>query len=139
MTISKFAGQYDWLSNFYPCNITYEGISYSSSEHAYQAAKTVDVSERQKIAGLNSPGAAKKAGRKVSMRPDWDKIKFQVMEDILRLKFNGTNQLSILLKSTKNEELVEGNHWHDYVWGVCNGKGQNNLGKILMKIRGDLG
>lgn len=135
--IESFKGEYRFLSNFWPCEIEWEGIKYPSTENAYQAAKTLDLSDRQKIASMK-PGEAKKFGRKVRMREDWDEIKLKVMEDINRIKFTSSRELEKKLVLTNGQELIEGNNWNDTFWGVCKGKGQNNLGKILMKIRNDL-
>jgi N-glycosidase YbiA len=125
----------EFLSNFYFCDVKYEGITYPTSEHAFQAAKTLDVSERKRIAGLGNPGLAKRAGRKLkSIRSNWDSIRIGVMEDILRIKFSNP-ELRAKLLSTGEEKLVEGNDWGDRFWGVCDGQGENWLGQLLMKIR----
>ena len=47
-------------------------------------------------------------------------------------------ELGNKLLETGNQELVEGNTWGDIFWGVCNGKGQNWLGKILMMVRDEI-
>ena len=73
-----------WLSNFYMSSVRYLGITYPSSEHAYQAQKTLDLVERQQIATLKTPGQAKRAGKAVKMRSDWEQVKDQIMEDIVR-------------------------------------------------------
>jgi len=59
------------------------------------------------------------------------------MTDLVRQKFSNP-QLAKQLLDTKDFELIEGNTWGDTFWGVCSGKGQNNLGKILMQIRNEL-
>jgi len=135
--IDLFRGQYRFLSNFYPCTITYEGIEYSTTEHAYQAAKTLDIERRKYISQLETPGQTKRAGRNLKLRSDWEEVKLQVMYDICKLKFSKPN-FAEKLKSTGNQELVEGNTWNDTFWGRCKGRGQNNLGKILMRIRSEI-
>jgi len=135
--ITSFNGRYRFLSNFAPCKVIYDGLEYSSTEAAYQAAKTFDASQRRQIREASSPGEAKKLGRKVTMRPDWDNIKLQIMEDLLRKKFSQSDFKRALL-NTADAELCEGNYWGDIFWGVCRGKGENHLGKLLMKIREDL-
>ena len=82
-------------------------------------------------------GKAKKAGREIICRSDWKEIKDSVMELALRIKFQNKVLCEKLL-NTGNSELVEGNWWGDTYWGVCEGKGENRLGKILMKIRDEL-
>src|SRR5690348_9381030 len=61
--IAEFQGEYRFLSNFWPAEVAYEGITYPTAEHAYQAAKTMDVNERKRIAALPTPAEAKAAGR----------------------------------------------------------------------------
>lgn len=135
--ISSFTGDYRFLSNFYPSEVELDGVIYPSVEHAYQAAKTLDKKERTVFHKHPLPSAAeaKKLGRKLSMRSDWDGVKLQVMEDLLVQKFAHAD-LKEQLSQTKGSLLVEGNWWGDSFWGVDNRKGgQNHLGKLLMKIR----
>lgn len=144
--IDRFEGSYKFLSNFYPCKVEYDGLLFHNTEAAYQAAKTLDLETRKFISSLVEPNLAKKAGQMVDMRPDWHMVKFQIMYDILWIKFNQPDLKEKLLE-TGDAELIEGNWWHDNIWGVCNcgncpthkvGPGQNHLGKTLMKIRNDL-
>lgn len=145
--IDRFDGtEFGFLSNFFPSTIKYNGFTYKTVEHAFQAAKTLDSKEQKKIREAPSPGKAKRLGRKVTLRKDWESIKFKVMEDCLRLKFS-IPELRKRLLETGDEELIEGTTgWCDNVWGVCScdkckgsGKvGQNNLGKLLMKIRKEI-
>jgi len=132
--IDKFEGRHRFLSNFYLHQMTFENILYPSSEHAYQAAKTLDVSLRLGIANLPSPGKAKKAGKNLELREDWEDVKVDIMREILNIKFQDP-ELQTKLLDTGYHELVEGNTWGDTFWGVCGGEGQNWLGKLLMKIR----
>src|SRR4051794_10492805 len=68
--IDSFQGEYRFLSNFWPAEVVYEGVTYPSVEHAYQAAKTLSIEERKRIASLPTPGEAKKEGQKLIKRPD---------------------------------------------------------------------
>jgi ribA/ribD-fused uncharacterized protein len=138
MKINCFDKEYAFLSNFYPVEIEMSGVKYPTSEHAFQAMKTMDQSERMSIANCSTAGRAKRLGKKVTLRNDWEDIKLKVMYVILQKKFSENEDLKQKLLDTGDIELVEGNNWHDYYWGVCNGKGQNNLGKILMLIRKEL-
>lgn len=131
--ISSFSGKHEFLSNFSPCSVWMEGVEYSSVEHAYQAAKTTDKTWREKIRLEPSPAKAKRIGRKVPLRPDWDVHRLAVMEALLWQKFL-IEPFRTLLLGTGTETLVEGNTWGDRFWGVC-GEGENHLGRILMKIR----
>lgn len=135
--ITKFRKEYFFMSNFYPCFVTYKGITYTTSEAAYQAQKTLDNAERREFSKLD-PNSAKEKGQTVNKRPDWDKIKLEEMYYICKTKFIQNPKLGKLLLETKDEELIEGNDWDDTFWGVCNGVGENHLGKTLMKIRDEL-
>ena len=131
-----FHGVNYFLSNFYPSVITLDEIEYPTLEHAYQAAKTLNPIQRQMIREANTPGAAKKLGRKVDLRPDWEQIKLKIMYDLVKQKFAGPLKQSLL--NTGDAYLEETNWWHDTFWGVCDGIGKNWLGKILMAIRKEL-
>ena len=134
MTIDSFRDEHDYLSNFYSCPVEYDGLTYQNTEAAFQAAKCVDRNEREKFVSL-SPGQAKKLGRKVDLREDWETVKIDVMRDVLKSKFSLNSELREKLIATGDVELIEGNHWNDRFWGVCRGKGQNHLGKLLMELR----
>ena len=135
--INQFDKEWAFLSNFYPREIEFEGIIYPTNEHFFQAMKTLDINERKAIANASTPGLAKKMGRSVSLRPDWEDIKDDVMLEGLYRKF-ADDELADWLLDTGDEELVEGNWWHDRYWGVCDGVGQNKLGKLLMKVRSEI-
>ena len=141
--IEKFDGEYAFLSNFSPSEIEYEGIIYPTVEHAFQAAKTMDMAERQRIANLSTPGEAKRAGRRVALRPDWETIKDDVMYNCLCAKFK-IPELREKLIATRKEWLVEGNTWHDNYWGDCscekcrNIRGRNVLGETLCVVRNEI-
>ena len=135
--IEKFDGEYRWLSNFWNAPVIYDGYAFPSSENAYQYAKIApdertdkDVSDFQ----FCTAGQSKRKGQKVKIRDDWSAVKLEVMEEILRSKFED-DLLRWRLCETAPQEIVEGNTWGDVFWGVCDGKGSNHLGKILMKIR----
>lgn len=134
MVIDRFVGEYAFLSNFFEIPAYYSGILYQNSEAAFQAQKTLDPKEREKFSTMN-PSEAKRAGRDVVLRDDWEHVKDGIMFDIVLSKFVSNPVLKKLLLDTGDEELIEGNTWNDTYWGVYNGKGQNHLGKILMKVR----
>jgi len=96
-----------------------------------------EILVRQLISEIMKPGDVKKFGKTLELRKDWDNIKLEVMEYGLRQKFSKKYFKEKLLE-TKNKELIEGNYWNDTYWGICRGKGDNNLGKLLMKIRKEL-
>lgn len=134
--IDYFWDEHRFLSNFDKVPIAYEGITYPTSENAFQAAKSLDPDIRKEFVNL-TPGQAKKKGRHIDLRPDWETVKLQVMENILRIKF-ATPKYKQLLLNTGNAVLIEGNTWNDTYWGVCNGVGENHLGQLLMKIRNEM-
>lgn len=133
--ISEFRNEYFFLSNFYPVSIFYNGLYFNSTEAAFQAMKC--PSRMKEFQTLN-PSEAKKLGRHVAMRIDWEEVKEQVMYDICSVKFTQNPLLAQKLLDTSDAELIEGNTWGDKTWGVCNGEGKNLLGKILMRIRSEL-
>lgn len=135
--IDSFSGEWRPLSNFWYTPVMLDGITYSTNEHAFQAAKTLDIWQREAIQVAKTPAIAKLLGRQVTLRPDWEEIKIEVMTDLNRQKYKNP-ELRALLLSTGDASLIEGNHWGDTFWGVCNGVGNNYLGKILMSIRDEL-
>lgn len=137
MRIDSFSGEYRWLSNFYPSDVTLDGVTYATVEHAFQAAKTFDEKMRRVVAAAPTPGQAKKLGRGLPLRADWEGVKQSVMLDLLRQKF-ARGELKGLLLATGEAELVEGNWWGDRYWGVCSGEGTNHLGRLLMQVREEL-
>ena len=133
--ILAFDGPYEFLSNFWPSPLEWEGVAYPTVEHAFQAAKTLDGAKRRWIAALPYPADAKAAGQRVDLRPDWEAVKTGIMAELLRLKFADPDLRDQLL-ATGAAELVEGNHWFDRVWGQCPvGVGENRLGILLMAER----
>lgn len=135
--ICGFNGEYRWLSNFYRCCVVLDELGFTSVEHAYQAAKTLDLSIRHHIWLLQTAGDAKKFSKVMIIRDDWDSVKLSVMTDLVSQKFSYPSLKEKLL-STGNAYLEETNYWGDVYWGVCKGVGENNLGKIIMKIRESL-
>jgi ribA/ribD-fused uncharacterized protein len=136
MPIECFDGEYRFLSNFHPAPV----FGYPTAEHAYQAGKTLDPAEQLKIRDAPTATAAKRLGRTVTLRPEWNDEKFRVnaMYTIVREKFFSHPELGQQLLATGDEELIEGNWWGDQFWGVSRGAGKNWLGKILMRVRDEL-
>lgn len=135
--ITQFRDEYFFLSNFYLCDILYNGLKYGSVEAAFQAQKVTNLKDQVPFTQM-TPGQAKKYGRKVKLRKDWEEVKLGIMEEIIREKFKYDPELTKMLLETGDKELIEGNNWNDTFWGVCKDKGENHLGKILMKIREEL-
>ena len=132
--IDAFRNEYFFLSNFYEAPVSYEGISYQNNEAAFQAMKCISPLDRAQFANL-SPTEAKKLGRKINLRHDWEDIKVNVMKELIHCKFDQNPDLKEKLLSTGNTYLEEGNNWGDKIWGTVNGQGANLLGRILMQER----
>lgn len=166
--IAGFRDEYRFLSNFYNAPVTYNGVTYKNSEAAFQAAKFLHLTP-DIIRATISPSVidgcgfdltddrcvehafatmsardAKKLGRKLPLRPDWEDVKFDIMREIVYNKFVNNPHLKCMLIATGNEQLVERNRWHDNIWGDCtcdickNRTGKNMLGVILMETRARL-
>ena len=140
--INEFKRKYYFLSNFYEAPVTWNGVTYRNNEAAFQSAKVISGKER--FANLD-PSSAKKLGRKVQLRSDWEDIKDNVMYEICKSKFSQNETLKKRWLATGDEYLEEGTTgWHDNIWGNCNCEkcknitGENRFGKILMKVRDEL-
>lgn len=140
--INAFKGKYSFLSNFYPCIISYEGLKYPSVEHAFQAAKSLDNEVRRGFQVCPTAADAKYFGRHVKLRSDWDEVKIRVMKDLVKDKFvrnfSFRSDMKQMLLDTGDSYLEEGNNHGDTFWGTVNGRGENHLGKILMEVRDEL-
>lgn len=135
--IDHFTKEYRWLSNFHESPVVYDGVTYPTVEHAYQAAKTSSPEAREIIRSAPKPAMARKLGQEVELSSDWDTRRVAVMSSLLVQKFS-VEPLRTKLLNTGDAELIEGNWWKDTFWGVCNGVGKNMLGQLLMEIRKNL-
>ena len=140
--IGPFRGRHHFLSNYYAEALDLYGRRYPTAEHAYQCQKARDAKEALWIEDSPTPGEAKRRGRKVAMRPDWDTVRFQIMREVLKAKFAPHSQMAVLLLETGDEMLVEVN-WGDRFWGQTMNAdyalvGSNYLGRLLMEIRDGL-
>ena len=133
--IDSFKGPHGFLSNFWPSEVVLDGQRFPTVEHAYQASKVLSTKERERIMLASTPAAAKRMGRRLALRPDWDEAKLSVMRGLVGQKFEIPGLRDLLL-ATGDAELVEGNRWGDTFWGECEGVGLNHLGRILMCVRG---
>lgn len=135
--INSFRDEYYFLSNFYECYVTYNGLTYKNNEAAFQAQKCINPKDREKFCNLRA-SESKKLGRRVVLRKDWEDIKIKVMTDIVKAKFKQNEDLQKKLLATEDAYLEEENTWGDRIWGTVNGVGANNLGRILMNVRKEL-
>ena len=138
-----FAGERRFLGNFFYSPIQYDNYVYKTAEHAFQAAKTFNEAEKTKIKLSATPNVAKKLGRRVTLRADWEDIKYNIMEEIVRAKFQQNYKLMQKLVLIPDKELCEWNKHHDNIWGICvcsrckGNKGRNWLGKILRVVKNE--
>ncbi len=135
--ISEFKHSFYFLSNFYPVPFYYKGVQFLNAEAAFQAQKDP---KRQKEFSCLGPSEAKRLGRRVELREDWELVKESEMFDIVQAKFQQNPELAKKLLETGNAVLIEGNQWHDNIWGSCTcdrckNQGSNKLGRILMAVR----
>lgn len=141
--IDSFSGPYTWLSNFAMIPFVADSVTWPSVEHAYQAGKTLRFDLQHAIRLAKTPRDAKRLGRKVALRDDWEDVKDGYMAALLRTKF-AAPLLGAKLVATGRALLIEGNSWHDNYWGdcvcpkCCTKAGLNKLGGLLMVVREEL-
>lgn len=136
--ITEFQGEYRWLSNFWPSRVELSEIGYPTVEHAFVAGKTMDPLVRHTLKETcKTPGEAKIFGRALELREDCEEVKIPLMKYLLTQKFQDP-ELKQKLLDTGDQELIEGNTWNDTFWGVCDGVGENHLGKLLMEVREEI-
>lgn len=136
-TIYGFVGNNSFLSNFYPCEVWYDGVMFPTSENAYQAAKVPQ--DKRKLFVTCTPAKSKKLWKDHTKMntAQWNELRMDVMTQCVYYKFTQNTLLSTQLLNTGNKYLIEANLWNDEFWGfnVKNNKGENNLGKLLMRVR----
>jgi len=137
--IERFTGDYRFLSNFFASPVRDEKGEYATVEHAYQAAKASNDAEWYSIATASTPAKAKRRGSAVVTDMFWEAKRLPLMRAFLIKKFAPGSHLAYRLLSTGDSELIEGNDWNDRFWGMCNGVGENHLGRLLMESRDRLG
>lgn len=146
--ITSFRGEFMVLSNFSRTPFVVNGTAWPTSEHFFQANKTLNLLHCKEIRDASTPGIAKKMGSprgykgfKITLRENWELIRIPVMEFVVKEKFGQNVRALELLMSTEGHLLIEGNIWHDNFWGNCycpkcvNKPGLNNLGIVLMNYR----
>lgn len=132
------SGLYGPLSNFARFGFVLDGKQWPTSEHYYQAQKTLDPALQEAIRQQPTAKLAKQLAQTVQLRPDWEAVKYNVMKTALLAKFSQMKSLRELLLSTGDQQLIEASPY-DYVWGCGkDGTGQNLLGQCLMEVREQL-
>ncbi len=115
---------------------------FPTSEHAYQWKKFIDrnTAVADSILNARSPQLVKNISNdnKSLVSSEWDTEKVGVMEEILRVKLSQHADVEAVLRSTGSKMIIE-NSPSDSFWGIGpTGEGENNLGKIWMKLRNEL-
>lgn len=154
--INSFSGTHSFLSNFHPAPVYIligtKWVRCPTLEHGFQASKTLSAHHRRRIVEASTPGQAKRLGnaRGIHRVSYWDDAKTIIMLELLRQKFS-RSEFARKLRNTGDARLIEGNNWHDNFWGVClcgrdassdgkcDGTGQNWLGRLLTRVRKDIG
>lgn len=142
-TINGFFGEFTWLSNFWECKIEFKDVSFLSVEAAYQASKCENFEEFLSFKTL-TPIEARKRGKKIKLRADWDKVKYNIMFYLVFQKFSRNPALALNLRETLNKKLIGANNWGDTYWGIAykeydglwvTSGGFNRLGMVLHDVR----
>ena len=136
--IIEFRGEFSWLSNFFPVQIEYEGLTYPSVEHAYQAGKLINIEDR-KLFLIMSAGQAKRNWKKYKTYNLTEEFRLNLMYQLLSIKFNQEPFKSLLI-ATGDCYIQEGNRFSDTFFGYClkTNQGKNMLGHLIMQIRMEL-
>ncbi len=134
--IKLFKGDYTFLGNRFPCRFNWRGLAYGSAEAAFQSSKCTEESERKVFASCSADKAVQR-GKELVPYTGWEEDQLDIMESILQAKFGQNPSLMQKLVDTGNCVLLNGNNKHETYWGVdlYSWEGENNLGKLLMKIR----
>jgi N-glycosidase YbiA len=113
---------------------------YRTVEHFFQAHKAIDAAGHAAVADAPTPREAKRQGRRVALREDWEEVKQQVMLDGLRRKFALPRFREVLL-ATGDRPIMEDSRY-DFEWGARDADGgwggQNLLGRLLEQVRAEL-
>ncbi len=153
-TIARFRGEHEYLSNPFHAPIVYRGLVYKSTEYLFQAMKATNVADREEIRNAPTWREAKQIAHDIALPEWWNDERETMMMTCLWIKFTQHLPLAVQLKATGNATLIEGNTWHDNIWGHCTcnnasgryprcdhrvaGLGQNLLGQLLMAMRSTL-
>jgi len=139
--IDNFNGYFDFLNNEYPCPVYFDGLLFKSVSYAYQASRSSQRHLREKISLADTPSELFEIATKIEDPENWSSNRLRMMEAIVRDKFRRNKDLRERLKATGNRELA--NTYSDATvsniyWGIVEGKGQNQLGRLLEQIRNDI-
>lgn len=132
--IEGFFGYYDFLTNDYPAEVYYKGYIYPTVSHAYHGARAPTEKARHIIHKSPTLSAMYEFAGTFDDPKDWSFRHLKVMEGLLRDKFRRRRDFREKLQATGNRDLVNVTK-DDKFWGVVNGKGQNQLGRLLEQVR----
>lgn len=138
IAITSFRGAWHALSNF--SYLPDDHPLFPTVEHHFQALKTTDPLQATWVLEAPNPAEAKRRGKRVALRPDWEAVKVPIMRELITQKFTLDSDAAAVLASTGDAQLIEGNTWGDRVWGAVWTSqgvwdGENWLGRILMGRR----
>lgn len=133
--ITDFSEQYSFLSNLYPSPMVIDGRYYQTVEHAFHAAKAKNEEDAKLVRQCESASQAKRLGKQMPVRDNWEEIQLTVMKRLLLVKFCANRQLSKKLLETGDAPIVYSNNDGDWYWGKFQGNGENNIGTLLMQVR----
>lgn len=126
---------YGYMNNYKKSPMYVYGRWWKNVEACYQAQKTLNLAEYNKIWSAKHPNDARELGQLVTMRPNWDNLKVPIMYECVLNKFIQNRDFREKLFSTGEEDIAEDSPI-DSFWGLGpNGDGLNNLGKILVRVR----
>lgn len=137
LKITKFRGDYNFLSTMYECDIRWLDLDFDCLESAIAASMTLDRDIQELIATMEVE-KVQQLSKVFDVRDDWDDIKIPVVTKLTEIKFTSNIGLYNRLLATGGMEIIEGNDFYETFWGMCNGEGRNEYGKILMRLRRDL-
>lgn len=129
--------RYGCFSNFSAHGFELDGVWWYISEHYFQAQKFAGTPHTEQIRQVKTPKDAARMGRDRSrpLRPDWEQVKDDIMQQAVLRKFETHADIREVLLFTGDELIVE-NSPIDYYWGCgADGSGKNMLGLILMEVR----
>jgi ribA/ribD-fused uncharacterized protein len=132
--------EYGEFSNFARYPIVLKGKRWQTTEHYFQAQKFAEVKDQEEIRNANTPMLAAQMGRdrKRKLRRDWESVKVGVMREAVEAKFRQHAELGAMLLATGDAKLVEHTENDDFWGDGGDGKGRNELGRILMAVRARL-
>ena len=131
--------RWTYLSPFSAHEVVVRGVVYKTAEHAYQTLRMKDGA-RENIASATSPLEAWRRAQAAKEQELLDESvdKLSLMEEIFRAKLQQHTDVREILLETGNAELLKV-YDTDYYWGTgADGSGENQMGKLWMKLRSEL-